>query len=383
MSSEEIENLLAKYLPKKSVSEIIGELIENNSQVIQEFLVEEKESRQNWISKKIGNFENPTIFSEEEIDTETEEDSLSELHWMKEVLRFKPVDHEFHVTWAKDIEIGILAQEFLIEKGELLNQIDKKHLQTLSRIGQKSFELFTTHNLRLVWSIASAFTGNLSKEEHFQNGVFGLIRAIQGWDWRRGYQFSTYASWWIRQSIHRNMAETRYSIYLPVHIQEEIRSLQKFGQEFDLEVDYEKIEPEVRYFLENKRVLEKSDSSLNLALNVVYRNYSFELIWERYRFMLDPRIDEWDEEGLNAIMLELLNWEIENILYSLTERESAIIKMRFGMYDGQPKTLEEIGEYFGVTRERIRQIESKAMSKLRHPSRSEILKDYLDHSYSD
>lgn len=383
MSSEEIENLLAKYLPKKSVSEIVGELIENNSQVIEEFLVEEKESRQNWISKKIGNFENSTIFSEEEIDTESEEDSLSELHWMKEVLRFKPVDHEFHVTWAKDIEIGILAQEFLIEKGELLNQIDKKHLQTLSRIGQKSFELFTTHNLRLVWSIASAFTGNLSKEEHFQNGVFGLIRAIQGWDWRRGYQFSTYASWWIRQSIHRNMAETRYSIYLPVHIQEEIRSLQKLGQEFDLEVDYEKIEPEVRYFLENKRVLEKSDSSLNLALNVVYRNYSFELIWERYRFMLDPRIDEWDEEGLNAIMLELLNWEIENILYGLAERESTVIKMRFGIYDGRPKTLEEIGEYFGVTRERIRQIESKAMSKLRHPSRSEILKDYLDHSYSD
>jgi RNA polymerase primary sigma factor len=254
-------------------------------------------------------------------------------------------------------------------------------LTEIIEIGETSNKLFILHNLRLVWSIARKSPKIFSTEEHFQNGIFGLMRGIQKFDWRQGFQFSTYASWWIRQSIWRAMADTSHTIRLPVHILEKVNSELRIladSEVKDSEYPSEDAEEITAPVAKNPLT-----DSLVLAKNAIYRNYSYEMIVEKYDFLLEYEVDPFEDTTFDYSVQSTFARNLNAVLGGLTAREEMVMKQRYGLSDGDPKTLEEIGLIFGVTRERIRQIESKTMAKLRHPSRTNHLKDYLEANLSN
>lgn len=380
---EEIKELLKRDLPNKPLGELLQDLKRDLPEAFDTFLSTDDPSRREWIDSKIGaeiEIDEPVeiTLSTPEIESGGE---LPELHWLTPILRFKPASSEEHERWAKQIEAGVFAREKLESSKERLDSKTVSDLNKVIEIGENSNNLFILHNLRLVWSIARKSPKILSTEEHFQNGIFGLIRAIQKFDWRQGFQFSTYASWWIRQSIWRAMADTSHAIRLPVHILEKVNSELRILEGSDVnDSEFASDDAEDVTVPVAKNPL---TDSLVLAKNAIYRNYSYEMIIEKYDFLLEYEVDPFEDTTFDYSVQSFFARNLNAVLGGLTKREEMVMKNRYGLSDGDPKTLEEIGLIFGVTRERIRQIESKTMSKLRHPSRTNHLKDYLEANLSN
>src|SRR3954466_3665618 len=275
------------------------------------------------------------------------------------------------VTLSKRIEAGLYAQEKLSEAGGDLAPL----LQILIAEGRAAKNHLLEANLRLVVSIAKRYTGRgMAFLDLIQEGNIGLMEAVDKFEYKRGYKFSTYATWWIRQAITRAMADQARTIRIPAHMVEVINKLGR-------------IQPELLQDLGREPTPEELAKEMDITPEKVLEIQQY----AREPISLDQTIgDEGDSQlgdfiedseavvAVDAVSFTLLQDQLQSVLETLSEREAGVVRLRFGRTDGQPRTLDEIGQVYGVTRERIRQIESKTMSKLRHPSRSQVLRDYLD-----
>ncbi|QTH58670.1 RNA polymerase sigma factor [Corynebacterium hindlerae] len=304
--------------------------------------------------------------------------------YLKQIGKVALLNAEQEVSLAKRIEAGLYATYKLEQleeafaggdKDAKLTPAVKRDLRAIARDGRKAKNHLLEANLRLVVSLAKRYTGRgMAFLDLIQEGNLGLIRAVEKFDYTKGYKFSTYATWWIRQAITRAMADQARTIRIPVHMVEVINKLGRIQRELlqDLGREPTPLELAKEMDITEEKVLE-------------IQQYAREPI------SLDQTIgDEGDSQlgdfiedseavvAVDAVSFTLLQDQLQDVLQTLSEREAGVVKLRFGLTDGMPRTLDEIGQVYGVTRERIRQIESKTMSKLRHPSRSQVLRDYLD-----
>ena len=294
--------------------------------------------------------------------------------YLKQIGKVPLLNAEMEVELAKRIEAGLFAEEMLNETKKL----DKKTRLDLDWIavdGRRAKNHLLEANLRLVVSLAKRYTGRgMLFLDLIQEGNLGLIRAVEKFDYTKGYKFSTYATWWIRQAITRAMADQARTIRIPVHMVEVINKLARVQRQMLQDLGREPTPEELARELDMtpEKVVEvqkygREPISLHTPLGEEGDSEFGDLIE--------------DSEAIvpsDAVSFTLLQEQLESVLDTLSDREAGVVRMRFGLTDGQPKTLDEIGKVYGVTRERIRQIESKTMSKLRHPSRSQVLRDYLD-----
>jgi RNA polymerase primary sigma factor len=295
--------------------------------------------------------------------------------YLKEIGRVPLLTAEEEVDLAKRVEAGVVATEILVEHSGDLPADWRAELQRIERGGQLARRKCVEANLRLVVSIAKRYVGRgLHFLDLIQEGNLGLIRAVEKFDYTKGYKFSTYATWWIRQAITRAIADQARTIRIPVHMVETInkvvRTQRQMHQLMGREPTPEELAAELEMSVERVREIQKiSQEPVSLETPIGEEDDSS---------LADFIEDQGAVIPVEAASFVLLQEQIEGILHTLTEREKKVIQLRFGMLDGQPRTLEEVGIEFGVTRERIRQIESKTLSKLRHPSRSQQLRDYLE-----
>jgi RNA polymerase primary sigma factor len=294
--------------------------------------------------------------------------------YLKEIGRVPLLTAVEEVELAKRIEAGLFAQE-KVENSAYLDETLRRELEAIERDGQLAKKKLVEANLRLVVSIAKRYVGRgMLFLDLIQEGNLGLIRAVEKFDYTKGYKFSTYATWWIRQAITRAIADQARTIRIPVHMVEVINKLvrvqRQLLQEFGREPTPEEIGREME--LPAERVLEIrkiSQEPVSLQTPIGIEDDS----------SLGDFIEDSDAiVPMDAASFLMLQEQLDSILHTLSEREQKVIQLRFGLADGHPRTLEEVGREFGVTRERIRQIESKTLSKLRHPSRAQQLRDYLD-----
>jgi RNA polymerase primary sigma factor len=278
------------------------------------------------------------------------------------------------VDLAKRIEAGLFAEEKLAE-GRGLADDQRTDLEWIAEDGRRAKNHLLEANLRLVVSLAKRYTGRgMLFLDLIQEGNLGLIRAVEKFDYAKGYKFSTYATWWIRQAITRAMADQARTIRIPVHMVEVINKLARVQRQMLQDLGREPAPEElaVELGMTPEKVVEvqmygREPISLHTPLGEDGDSEFGDLIED----------SEAIQPG-EAVLFTLLQEQLHSVLGTLSEREAGVVSMRFGLTDGQPKTLDEIGKVYGVTRERIRQIESKTMSKLRHESRSRVLRDYLD-----
>ncbi len=279
------------------------------------------------------------------------------------------------VDLAKRIEAGLFAEEKLAEAGEDLPRDVRQDLEWVAEDGRRAKDHLLEANLRLVVSLAKRYTGRgMLFLDLIQEGNLGLIRAVEKFDYIRGFKFSTYATWWIRQAITRAMADQARTIRIPVHMVEVINKLARVHRQMLQDLGREATPEELAVALDltPEKVVEvqkygREPISLHMPLGEEGDSEFGDLIEDT----------EAIQPG-EAVSFTLLQEQLGSVLGTLSEREAGVVSMRFGLTDGQPKTLDEIGKVYGVTRERIRQIESKTMMKLRQPSRSQLLRDYLD-----
>ena len=298
--------------------------------------------------------------------------------YLKQIGKVALLNAEEEVELAKRIEAGLYATQLMSEiadKGEKLPAAQRRDMAWICRDGDRAKNHLLEANLRLVVSLAKRYTGRgMAFLDLIQEGNLGLIRAVEKFDYTKGYKFSTYATWWIRQAITRAMADQARTIRIPVHMVEVINKLGRIQRELLQDLGREPTPEELA---------KEMDITPEKVLEI--QQYAREPI------SLDQTIgDEGDSQlgdfiedseavvAVDAVSFTLLQDQLQSVLETLSEREAGVVRLRFGLTDGQPRTLDEIGQVYGVTRERIRQIESKTMSKLRHPSRSQVLRDYLD-----
>jgi RNA polymerase primary sigma factor len=304
--------------------------------------------------------------------------------YLKQIGKVALLNAEEEVDLAKRIEAGLYAAERVRraedakltgKKGEQVSPQLARDLRWIVRDGERAKNHLLEANLRLVVSLAKRYTGRgMAFLDLIQEGNLGLIRAVEKFDYTKGYKFSTYATWWIRQAITRAMADQARTIRIPVHMVEVINKLGRIQRELLQDLGREPTPEELA---------KEMDITPEKVLEI--QQYAREPI------SLDQTIgDEGDSQlgdfiedseavvAVDAVSFTLLQDQLQSVLQTLSEREAGVVRLRFGLTDGQPRTLDEIGQVYGVTRERIRQIESKTMSKLRHPSRSQVLRDYLD-----
>ncbi len=298
--------------------------------------------------------------------------------YLKQIGKVALLNAEEEVELAKRIEAGLYATQKvaeMAERGEKLPVQQRRDMQWICRDGERAKNHLLEANLRLVVSLAKRYTGRgMAFLDLIQEGNLGLIRAVEKFDYTKGYKFSTYATWWIRQAITRAMADQARTIRIPVHMVEVINKLGRIQRELLQDLGREATPEELA---------KEMDITPEKVLEI--QQYAREPI------SLDQTIgDEGDSQlgdfiedseavvAVDAVSFTLLQDQLQSVLETLSEREAGVVRLRFGLTDGQPRTLDEIGQVYGVTRERIRQIESKTMSKLRHPSRSQVLRDYLD-----
>ena len=295
--------------------------------------------------------------------------------YLKEIGRVPLLTAEEEVDLAKAVEAGLFAAQKLATSPPLPDRL-RRELEAVELDGRNGKKRLVESNLRLVVSIAKRYVGRgMQFLDLIQEGNLGLIRAVEKFDYTKGYKFSTYATWWIRQAITRAIADQARTIRIPVHMVETINKLirlqRQLLQQLGREPTPEEIGQEIDMTAE--RVLE----ILRLSQEPV--SLETPIGEEEEGSHLGDFIEDSDAVvPLDAASFILLQEQLEGALTTLSEREKQVIKLRFGMTDGHPRTLEEVGREFGVTRERIRQIESKTLSKLRHPSRAQQLKDYLE-----
>ena len=292
--------------------------------------------------------------------------------YLREIGRVALLNAEEEVDLAKRVEAGLAATRLLAMDHAVHGRL--MELRQVERGGQLAKRRLVESNLRLVVSIAKRYVGRgLLLLDLIQEGNLGLIRAVEKFDYTRGYKFSTYATWWIRQAITRAIADQARTIRIPVHMVETINKLVRTQRQLLQEYGREPTSEEIG------RVLEIPPERVREIQKFSQEPVSLESpIGEEDDSNLGDFIEDPDAVvPLDAASFILLQEQIEGVLHTLTEREKKVIQLRFGMVDGEPRTLEEVGIEFGVTRERIRQIESKTLSKLRHPSRAQKLRDYL------
>jgi len=294
--------------------------------------------------------------------------------YLKQIGKVPLLNAEQEVELAKRIEAGLFAEEKLAESHRM-NPDQRIDLEWIAEDGRRAKNHLLEANLRLVVSLAKRYTGRgMLFLDLIQEGNLGLIRAVEKFDYTKGYKFSTYATWWIRQAITRAMADQARTIRIPVHMVEVINKLARVQRQMLQDLGREPTPEELAVELDMtpEKVVEvqkygREPISLHTPLGEDGDSEFGDLIED----------SEAIQPG-EAVSFTLLQEQLHSVLDTLSEREAGVVSMRFGLTDGQPKTLDEIGKVYGVTRERIRQIESKTMSKLRHPSRSQVLRDYLD-----
>ena len=295
--------------------------------------------------------------------------------YLKQIGKVSLLNAEQEVDLARRIEAGLYAEEILKTSSNEKSSRERRELHILAQDGQQAKNHLLEANLRLVVSLAKRYTGRgMQFLDLIQEGNLGLIRAVEKFDYTKGYKFSTYATWWIRQAITRAMADQARTIRIPVHMVEVINKLARVQRQMLQDLGREPTPEELAKELDMtpEKVVEvqkygREPISLHTPLGEDGDSEFGDLIE--------------DSEAIvpaDAVSFTLLQEQLHRVLDTLSEREAGVVSMRFGLGDGQPKTLDEIGKVYGVTRERIRQIESKTMSKLRHPSRSQVLRDYLD-----
>ncbi|MGW9568881.1 RNA polymerase sigma factor [Prescottella equi] len=358
-----------------------GDLVEEE---VEDVVVEEDEETEepSEKDKASGDF----VWDEEESealrqarkDAELTASADSVRAYLKQIGKVALLNAEEEVELAKRIEAGLFAthkMNEMAEKGEKPSPTDRRNLNWITRDGNRAKNHLLEANLRLVVSLAKRYTGRgMAFLDLIQEGNLGLIRAVEKFDYTKGYKFSTYATWWIRQAITRAMADQARTIRIPVHMVEVINKLGRIQRELLQDLGREPTPEELA---------KEMDITPEKVLEI--QQYAREPI------SLDQTIgDEGDSQlgdfiedseavvAVDAVSFTLLQDQLQSVLETLSEREAGVVRLRFGLTDGQPRTLDEIGQVYGVTRERIRQIESKTMSKLRHPSRSQVLRDYLD-----
>jgi RNA polymerase primary sigma factor len=298
--------------------------------------------------------------------------------YLKRIGRVPLLNAEQEVDLAKRIEGGVYASERLRRfraGGETLSASTRRDLGWVSRDGEAAREQLLEANLRLVVSIAKRYAGRgMDFLDLIQEGNLGLIRAVEKFDYVKGYKFSTYATWWIRQAISRAMADQARTVRLPVHVVEVVNRLSWAQRELLQRLGRDPSVAEVagELGLTPERVMEiQRHARAPISLD--------QGVGDDGDGQLGDLIEDSDAVvAMDVVAFSLLRDQLRQVLLTLSEREAGVVRLRFGLVDGQPWTLDEIGQVYGVTRERIRQIESKTMSKLRHPSRSQVLRDYLD-----
>ncbi len=295
--------------------------------------------------------------------------------YLKQIGKVALLNAEQEVELAKRIEAGLFADEKINDKEHKIRANKVDDFAWIADDGRRAKNHLLEANLRLVVSLAKRYTGRgMLFLDLIQEGNLGLIRAVEKFDYTKGYKFSTYATWWIRQAITRAMADQARTIRIPVHMVEVINKLARVQRQMLQDLGREPTPEELAKELDMtpEKVVEvqkygREPISLHTPLGEDGDSEFGDLIE--------------DSEAVvpaDAVSFTLLQEQLHDVLDTLSEREAGVVSMRFGLTDGQPKTLDEIGKVYGVTRERIRQIESKTMSKLRHPSRSQVLRDYLD-----
>jgi len=295
--------------------------------------------------------------------------------YLKQIGKVSLLNAEQEVDLARRIEAGLYAEYKLKNEADSMTSKQRRELHFIAQDGQNAKNHLLEANLRLVVSLAKRYTGRgMQFLDLIQEGNLGLIRAVEKFDYTKGYKFSTYATWWIRQAITRAMADQARTIRIPVHMVEVINKLARVQRQMLQDLGREPTPEELAKELDMtaEKVVEvqkygREPISLHTPLGEDGDSEFGDLIE--------------DSEAIvpaDAVNFTLLQEQLHDVLDTLSEREAGVVSMRFGLTDGQPKTLDEIGKVYGVTRERIRQIESKTMSKLRHPSRSQVLRDYLD-----
>ena len=298
--------------------------------------------------------------------------------YLTQIGRVALLNAEEEVELAKRIEAGLYAAEQLRlgegSTGTLSPQL-RRDLQSIVRDGQCAKDHLVEANLRLVVSLAKRYTGRgMAFLDLIQEGAFGLIRAVEKFDYAKGYKFSTYATWWIRQALSRAMFDQCRTIRIPVHLGEVVNTLGRIQRD-----------------LLQKLGRQPTSEELANELNIPSAKVLELQLYTREPLSLDQTIgQEGDSQlgdfiedsqagtAMDTVCYALLQDDLRSVLATLSQREASIVQLRYGLIDGRPRTLEEISHVHGVSRERIRQIETKAMSKLRHPSRSQPLRDYLD-----
>src|SRR5215510_12667682 len=295
--------------------------------------------------------------------------------YLKQIGKVPLLNAEQEVELAKRIEAGLFAEEKLGQGTAGLVPEQRLDMEWIAEDGRRAKNHLLEANLRLVVSLAKRYTGRgMLFLDLIQEGNLGLIRAVEKFDYTKGYKFSTYATWWIRQAITRAMADQARTIRIPVHMVEVINKLAR-------------VQRQMLQDLGREPTPEELAAELDMTPEKVIEIQQY----AREPISLDQTIgDEGDSQlgdfiedseavvAVDAVSFSLLQDQLQQVLQTLSEREAGVVRLRFGLTDGQPRTLDEIGQVYGVTRERIRQIESKTMSKLRHPSRSQVLRDYLD-----
>jgi len=297
--------------------------------------------------------------------------------YLKQIGKVRLLTARQEVDLAKRIEAGLFADQKLADGSRSLSADAQIDLEQVAEDGRRAKNHLVEANLRLVVSLARRYTGRgMLFLDLIQEGNLGLIRGVEKFDYTRGYKFSTYATWWIRQAITRAMAEQSRTIRLPAHVAEVLSRLTRVQHQMLQDLGREPTPQELAAMLDisSEKVIEvqrygREPVSLNTPLGEDGDSEFGDLIE-----------DSQAVEPGEAVSFTLLQEQLRSVLGTLSEREAGVVSMRFGLTDGQAKTLEEIGKVYGVTRERIRQIESHSMSKLRHPSRSQVLRGYLDTS---
>ena len=295
--------------------------------------------------------------------------------YLNEIGKVRLLNAEQEVDLAKRIEAGLYADHLLAEPDLKITAAKRRELQTLVTDGRKAKEHLLQANLRLVVSLAKRYTGHgLPFLDLIQEGNLGLVRAVEKFDYAKGFKFSTYATWWIRQAITRAMADQGRTIRLPVHLVEQVNKLERTRRLLHQQLGRDATEVELAKELdiEPTRVVEL----FGYARDLVSLDQT---VGDDDDAQLGDFIEDSDAPmAEEAVNFRFMRDQLDQVLGTLEARERQVLRMRYGLDDGRPRTLDEIGKAFGLSRERIRQIERDTMAKLRHPSRSQVLRDYVE-----
>jgi len=350
-------------------SELPADALEGVVRSLAEQGVEVLESR---TSAPDGDSEELTRAEEGDLSRKAPTSDLVRIY-LREIGRVPLLTAEDEVELAKTIEAGLFAEEKMA-RSAILSRMERLDLEQLGRDGVRAKQRLIEANLRLVVSIAKRYVGRgMLFLDLIQEGNLGLIRAVEKFDYTKGYKFSTYATWWIRQAITRAIADQARTIRIPVHMVETINKLIRVQRQLHQDLGREPLPEEIgtEMGLNTERVVE--------IQRIAQEPVSLQSPIGEEDSDLGDFIEDADAVvPIEAAAFILLQDQLFDILNALSDREQRIIQLRFGLADGHPRTLEEVGREFGVTRERIRQIESKTLAKLRHPSRAQMLREYLE-----